>query len=119
MIFENNANFLKLAKLLGREDDPVVRRVREQVEKYDPVQIGESGQIKEFREEKRDGDIGEYHHRHLSQLVGLYPGTLISSRTPDLLAAAKVSLTSASALFPAANCRESCWLWRWSPCRTS
>ena len=93
MIFENNANFLKLAKLLGREDDPVVRRVKEQVAKYDPVQVGASGQIKEFREESKYGEIGEYRHRHISQLVGLMPGTQITANRPDLMAAAKYTLT--------------------------
>lgn len=92
MIWENAKALLAAADVLGT-NDAVVAEVRRQFDHYAPAEIGESGQIKEFREEKRYGDIGEYHHRHLSQLVGLYPGTLISSRTPDLLAAAKVSLT--------------------------
>jgi len=56
------------------------------------VQVGESGQIKEYREEKKYGEIGEYHHRHVSQLMGLYPGMLINSDHPDWMAAAKVTL---------------------------
>ena len=92
MIWENNNDLLRLAKILGREDDPVVRRVKEQIDRYDPVQIGESGQIKEYREERKYGEIGEYRHRHISHLVGLYPGTLINATCPEWMAAAAKTL---------------------------
>ena len=92
MIWENNNDLLRLAKVLGREDDPVVARVRSQIDKYDPVQIGESGQIKEYREEKKYGEIGQYHHRHISHLVGLYPGTLVNVNRPEWMAAAAKTL---------------------------
>lgn len=92
MIWENNHDLLWFAEILGRTDDPVVRTVKAQIEKYDPVQIGASGQIKEFREESKYGEIGEWHHRHISQLVGLMPGTLITRATPEWLAAAKKTL---------------------------
>jgi len=92
MIWENNHDLLRFAKILGREDDAVVRLVRSQIDKYDPVQIGGSGQIKEFREEDKYGEIGQLHHRHISQLCGLMPGTLITQKTPEWLAAAKKTL---------------------------
>ena len=92
MIWENNNDLLRLAKVLGREDDPVVARVKEQIDRYDPVQIGESGQLKEYREERKYGEIGEYHHRHISHLVGLYPGTLINASRPEWMAAAAKAL---------------------------
>ncbi|MBO4286601.1 MAG: glycoside hydrolase N-terminal domain-containing protein [Kiritimatiellae bacterium] len=91
MIWENNNDLLRLASVLGI-NDAVVARVKTQIDRYDPVQIGESGQIKEFREEKKYGEFGEYHHRHISHLVGLYPGTLINANHPDWMAAAKCSL---------------------------
>ena len=92
MIWENNHDLLLLAKELGREDE-VVATVRRQIDKYDPVQVGESGQIKEYREERKYGEIGEYDHRHISQLVGLMPGTLITRDTPAWMAAARYTLT--------------------------
>lgn len=49
---------------------------------YESVQIGWSGQIKEYREEGYYGEIGMYHHRHVSQLVGLMPGLQIGRHTP-------------------------------------
>ena len=77
---------------LPAEDLAVIREIREQIDKYDPVQVGWSGQIKEYREEKFYGEIGEYRHRHISQLVGLYPGTSIGKETPAWLDAAKATL---------------------------
>ena len=47
---------------------------------------------KEYREENHYGEIGEKHHRHISQLVGLYPGTLITLQPPEAFAAAKKTL---------------------------
>ena len=93
MICENNRDLVRFAKLLGRTDDRVVKTVEQQLDRYDPVLIGESGQIKEYREEKKYGEIGEYKHRHISQLVGLYPGTLINKNHPDWMKAAAYSLT--------------------------
>jgi len=93
MIWENNHDLVKLAKVLGREDDPVVRKCVDQLDKYDPVPIGTSGQIKEFREEQSYGEIGEKLHRHISQLCGLMPGTLITRDTPEWMEAAKKTLT--------------------------
>ena len=91
MIWENNNDLLRLAAVLGT-NDAVVARVKTQIGGYDPVQIGESGQIKEYREEKKYGEIGEYRHRHISQLVGLFPGSLVNASRPDWMAAAKVTL---------------------------
>ncbi len=97
MIWENAHDLLRCVELLGEEtlppeDLPVIAALREQIGHYDPVQVGWSGQIKEYREEKFYGEIGEYRHRHISQLVGLYPGTSIGRETPAWLDAAKVTL---------------------------
>ncbi len=97
MIWENGRDLLRCVELIGEEnlpekDLPVIRQLREQIDRYDPVQVGWSGQIKEYREENFYGEVGEYRHRHISQLVGLYPGTLIGRETPAWLDAAKVTL---------------------------
>lgn len=99
----NNYNALKAASLLGidlnddellsTEDYSILKTVMKQIDKYDPVHVGLSGQIKEFREEDYYGSIGDDpNHRHISQLVGLYPGNLINATTPAWLDAAKVTL---------------------------
>lgn len=99
----NNYNTLRAAKdlgidlddrsLLSTEEFSILKTVMEQIDKYDPIIVGLSGQIKEFRQEKYYGDFGEYTHRHISNLVGLYPGDLISEETPAWLDAAVVTLT--------------------------
>ena len=91
MIHENNADCLKVAKLLGT-NDAVTALIEKQIGHYDPVLIGGSGQIKEFREENLYGEIGEYHHRHISQLMALMPGTLVTRETPEWMEAAKKTL---------------------------
>ena len=99
----NNYNALLAAKKLGidledtdllsSEEYSILKTVMEQINKYDPINVGLSGQIKEFREEDYYGSIGDDpHHRHISQLVGLFPGNLITSSTPAWLDAAKVTL---------------------------
>ena len=101
--YQNNYNALLAAKELGidlsdskminSEDLCVFKRVIEQIDKYDPISIGLSGQIKEFREEDYYCSVGdERKHRHISQLVGLYPANLINSDTPAWLDAARVTL---------------------------
>ena len=99
----NNYNALEAAKALGinladssllsTEEYSILKTVMEQIDKYDPIHVGLSGQIKEFREEDYYCSVGdEYNHRHTSQLVGLYPGNLINSTTPAWLDAAIVTL---------------------------
>jgi alpha-L-fucosidase 2 len=92
MIYENHRNTIKAAEILGRSDG-VVEKLRDQLPLLDPIVIGKSGQIKEYREEEYYGEIGDPLHRHMSHLLGLYPGQLIDTTTPAWLDAAKVSLT--------------------------
>ena len=92
MIYENHNDVLKAAKIIG-DKNPFIQTIESQINKLDPIQVGLSGQIKEYREEKKYGDIGEYQHRHISHLVGLYPGTIINSNTPAWIDAARVTLT--------------------------
>ena len=93
MIWENGRDFLAAAEALGQTDDPVYKTQKAQQEHYCPVRIGGSGQVKEFEEENRYGQIGEYTHRHISQLVGLHPGTSINRTTPAWMDAARITLT--------------------------
>jgi len=57
-----------------------------------PNQIGNAGQLQEWLEDW-DREAPDQHHRHLSHLYGLFPGSQISLRdTPELAAAARKSL---------------------------
>lgn len=91
MAYECYRDTVMLADRLG-EDDDFIRKLREDMKRLDPVIIGASGQVKEYREEEHYGDIGEYNHRHISHLVGLYPGTIINRNVPEWLRAAEYSL---------------------------
>ena len=54
-----------------------------------PNKIGQYGQLQEWLEDK---DQKTDDHRHTSHLWGLYPGWDITSRTPEMFQAARVSL---------------------------
>lgn len=64
--------------------------------KLKPIEIGDSGQIKEWYEEttlESTVQMGaQLNHRHLSHLLGLYPGDLITTDNVEYLDAAKLSL---------------------------
>lgn len=64
--------------------------------KLKPIEVGESGQIKEWYEEttlESTVALGaDLKHRHLSHLLGLYPGDLVTADNTKYLEAAKFSL---------------------------
>lgn len=83
---------IEAAKILG-VDSALVAELESKIQKLNPIEIGKSGQIKEWYHETKLGEIGQTHHRHLSHLLGLFPGDLINKDShPDWLEAAKVSL---------------------------
>ena len=101
MIYENHLDTMKAAEILtengislSEEDQAAVDVFEKQLPLLDPILVGSSGQLKEYREEDYYGEIGtEPTHRHTSQLVGVYPGTMVNSSTPAWQDAAKVSLS--------------------------
>lgn len=94
MVWETYNDLIKAAEILGVENSDIVKTAKQQIDCLDPVLIGDSGQVKEYREETVYGSIGEKDHRHVSQLIGLYPGTVINERNPEFLEAAKFTLNS-------------------------
>ena len=82
-------NTIAAAELLGK-DKELIRELKAKRDKLAPDSIGKQGQIMEWME---DYDEVEVHHRHVSQLYGLYPGNEISfEKTPGLMKAAKTTL---------------------------
>jgi len=92
MIYENHKDLIAAAGILGISEK-IVDIAKEQINKLDPIIIGGSGQVKEYREEDKYAEYGDPHHRHISQLVALSPGQVINSSTPEWMEAAKVTLT--------------------------
>ena len=91
MVYECFRRVIDSAKVL-EISDPFVDELEAMLPHLDPVLIGDDGQVKEFREETTYASIGEPHHRHISHLVGLYPGTVINERHPEWIKAAEVTL---------------------------
>ena len=91
MLYENARDDVNCSKLLG-VSDATTEREKAELERYFPVNIGYSGQVKEYNEEHFYGEIGEWKHRHISQLVALMPGSTISQATPAWLDSAKLTL---------------------------
>ena len=109
-IWETFADTLAMADELNSQD-PFLETIREQITRLDPILIGASGQIKEYREENHYSDIGDPKHRHISHLCPLFPGTLINSKHADWMQAASKTLdlrgdkTTGWALAHRMNCR--------------
>jgi alpha-L-fucosidase 2 len=81
---------IKTAKKLNINDDEILKRATWAIHNMASLKIGSDGQIMEWNE---DWQEAEPHHRHLSHLFGLYPGTDITMETtPDLTKASKRSL---------------------------
>jgi len=109
-VWETFQDTLTAAKDLGAQDE-FLETIKAQINKLDPILIGDSGQIKEFREERFYSDIGDPKHRHISHLCPLYPGTLINSSKPEWMKAASKALdlrglnTTGWAIMHRMNCR--------------
>ena len=91
MVYECFKRTIDSAEILGIKDS-FIDKIREMLPHLDPVLIGDDGQVKEYREETTYASIGEANHRHISHLVGLYPGTIINESHPEWMDAAKVTL---------------------------
>lgn len=96
MIWENSKDLLEAARLLHRKNR-FLKQVEQEMQRLDPIQIGEDGQLKEYREEQHYGDFGDPLHRHISHLCTLYPGTMVNSSTPEWMQAARISLEKRTA----------------------
>lgn len=92
MLWQLYHDTAEAAKVLGVDADDTARR-EALLARLRPLEIGDSGQIKEWYHETALGSVGQKHHRHLSHLLGVYPGNLVDRRKdPDFIEAATVSL---------------------------
>lgn len=94
MIDQLFRNFLIASKELG-QDQELAEQVANIQAKLSPYQVSSKGYVKEWFEEENeefDSSTVQKHHRHVSQLLGLYPGNGITNATPELMEAAKATL---------------------------
>ena len=93
LIWQLYEDTIKAAEVLGTDADLVARWKANQADLKGPIEIGDSGQIKEWYTETTVNSMGDgYGHRHMSHLLGLYPGDLITEDNAEWFAAAKVSM---------------------------
>lgn len=77
------------AGILGVDTD-LVGKIKEMQEKLPPVCISSQGTIREWIKEYEEVEPG---HRHMSHLLGLYPLSQITPKTPGLFEAAEKTIT--------------------------
>ena len=83
-------NCIKSAEILGI-DEAFADTLSSVLNGLPEIKISQrTGGIQEWVEDYEEAEPG---HRHMSHLLGLYPGTQITSQTPELFNAAKQSIT--------------------------
>ncbi len=83
-------DFIKASEEVGK-DEELREKIKKDAELLKPYHISKKGLIKEwFEEDEEDFDRSQIqqNHRHISHLMGLYPGKIITHLTPDLMKAA-------------------------------
>lgn len=95
LVWQLYKDSIEAAEALGVDAD-LVAQWKDIQSKLDPIEIGDSGQIKEWYNETTLGSIPgtDGKHRHMSHLLGLFPGDLISVDNEEYLNASKVSLAA-------------------------
>lgn len=117
LVWELYKEVITAGEICG-EDPAQLEAWQNNMDRLDPINISESGGIKEWYEETRTGLVNGHFHsfasapglaeiqvpnsgwyighpgdqRHASHLVGLFPGTLINKDTPEEMSAAITSL---------------------------
>ncbi len=88
-------DFITASETLG-VDEELRSEIKKQRDMLKPFHIGRWGQMKEWFEEDDEGfdhSKTQKNHRHISHLMGLYPGKAINSSTPELMKAAIVTMS--------------------------
>ncbi|VPG32146.1 alpha-fucosidase [Streptococcus pneumoniae] len=94
LIWQLFHDFIQAAQELGLDED-LLTEVKEKSDLLNPLQITQSGRIREWYEEEEQyfqNEKVEAHHRHASHLVGLYSGNLFSYKGQEYIEAARASL---------------------------
>ena len=99
LIWQLYEDTIKAAEILGTDEELAATWKANQADLKGPIEVGDSGQIKEwytettFNHNASGSTLGEgYNHRHMSHLLGLFPGDLITEDHAEWFAAAKVSM---------------------------
>ncbi|NQU48117.1 MAG: glycoside hydrolase family 95 protein [Planctomycetes bacterium] len=87
IIWDLFTNTLAAAKVLGAQDDDLIRQIAASREQLALPGIGADGRIMEWARPFKEAEPG---HRHISHLYGLHPGAQYTfQHTPDYMTAAR------------------------------
>ena len=95
LIWQLYEDVITAAEIVGETDTAKIDTwISNQQNLKGPIEIGDDGQVKEWYDETTLGSMGGegFGHRHISHMLGLYPGDLITIKTPEWLEAARVSM---------------------------
>jgi alpha-L-fucosidase 2 len=104
LIWQLYQNVLAAAEALQKNghadavNTALLSKIQTQLPRLQPINLGIWGQVKEWYDEDRWFMFGllnkrvQFRHRHMSQLLGLYPGNHITEQTPKYQRGAKISL---------------------------
>lgn len=81
-------NTIAAARILNT-DKELQKQLADALSRLHPYTIGRRGNLQEWY---HDWDDWDWKHRHQSHLIGLFPGSHITSAQPDLMAACRKSL---------------------------
>lgn len=83
-------DFIRASEVLD-QDSELREKIKTDVDKLKPYHISKTGRLKEWYEEDEesfDSSKVQQGHRHISHLMGLYPGKGITHSEPELMSAA-------------------------------
>lgn len=90
MVLQVFSDYLEAAEVLAKGDAPYVRQIRELLPKVYRPQVSEDGRLMEWRLPFAEWDPG---HRHISHVIGAFPGNQINLDTdPGMRDAVKKSI---------------------------
>ena len=75
MILQVLNDYVEAADVLGNQDDPFVKKIRGIIPKIYRPRIAEDGRLMEWRLPFKESSPG---HRHISHVIGAYPGNQIN-----------------------------------------
>ena len=96
LVWQLYEDTITAAEILGVDADLVAQWKQNQADLKGPIEIGDDGQLKEWYEETtldsmKSQGADPAGHRHISHMLGLFPGDLVQ-QNEEWVAAAKVSM---------------------------
>lgn len=90
MVLQVFKDYVEAAEALGKQDDPFVKKIKATIPKVYRPRIVADGRLMEWRRPFKESEPG---HRHISHVIGAYPGNQINlDRNTDMRRAVMKSI---------------------------